>query len=149
MAAGRGDPVTPSYQLMMISIVLAAMMPSQPLMVSIALFLRFALFFSVGGPLSNSQNWAMHLDLTLLLALLPYVRRRSLTAEEEMDVVRIAGPTSRLQLIVFYLASGIWKLNSSFMDWRYSCASIYFVSLVGHRLTDRAEVLHALSLIHI
>ena len=84
----------------------------------------------------------------LLISLLPFCITRplndALSNGDEAEIVAVAGPASRMQLIIFYLASGVWKINSSFMDPRYSCASIYMVSLVGHRLTSNAALLSAL-----
>ena len=40
------------------------------------------------------------------------------------------GASIRRQLGWFYLAAGFWKLNTSFVDPRYSCASIYAAQLV-------------------
>ena len=90
----------------------------------------------------------MHLDLTMVLALLPYcLHVKELSATDEADVVAMAAPTSRLQLVIFYLASGVWKINSSFIDSKYSCASIYAVSLTGHRLSDNESLLRAVALV--
>ena len=148
MASGRGDPITPSYQFLAVAVCCATLMPARPLVVATAFAVRFVLFFLVGGSLSNSQNWAMHLDLTMVLALLPYcLHVKELSATDEADVVAMAAPTLRLQLVIFYLASGVWKINSSFIDSKYSCASIYAVSLTGHRLSDNESLLRAVALV--
>ena len=144
-ATGRGDPISTPIQLLIIAVVLAALFPARPVITCTALALRVAIFFAVGGPLSNSQNWAMHVDTTLLLALLPYMSSSKLTSADESQIFSIAGPITRLQLVIFYLASGVWKLNTSFMDHRYSCASIYIVSLIGHRVTANATILTILA----
>ena len=146
VATGRGDPLTPEISLLVVAILMATICPSRPRIVAFALFLRIILFFRVGGPLSNSQNWAMHFDFSLLLAILGHLRgSRTLTAVEEAGIVATAGTATRLQLVIFYLASGAWKMNTSFADSEYSCASVYIVSLVGHRLSDDARLLHALA----
>ena len=172
MATGRGDPLTTPLKCLTVSVALAALAPSRPQLVAVALFLRVALFFSVGGPLSNSQNWAMHLDLTLFLTLLPHCSKLApMSPSAEAEAVATAGPASRLQLVIFYMASGFWKFNSSFVDYRYSCASICIsqqvlepcwsthasflrdprssvtdmVSLIGHRVTANASVLSLLA----
>jgi hypothetical protein len=40
------------------------------------------------------------------------------------------GETTRRMLGVFYVFAGGWKLNTSFLDYRYSCASTYFAQLI-------------------
>ena len=41
-----------------------------------------------------------------------------------------AAPTIKHQLAVFYLAAGVWKINSSFLDPYYSCGPVFFMQLL-------------------
>jgi hypothetical protein len=65
MATGRGDPLSVPLKLLTMLVFCAALIPRRAPVVAAALALRVALFFTVGGPLSNSQVWAMNLDLTV------------------------------------------------------------------------------------
>lgn len=40
------------------------------------------------------------------------------------------GMTTRRMLGIFYCFAGGWKINSSFLDYRYSCGSVYFAQLI-------------------
>lgn len=95
-----------------------------------ALVLRTVTNAAKGSWMGNSQLWATMMDCVILSALL---RRgcllRRVSAQEEHDVVTEVGTTIRLQLAIFYFASGFWKANTSFCDARYSCASIFCVQL--------------------
>ena len=46
------------------------------------------------------------------------------------DALRALGETIRSQMAVFYFFAGFWKVNSAFLDPKYSCASVYFIQLV-------------------
>ena len=65
MATGRGDPLSVPLKLLTMLVFCAALIPRRAPVVAAALALRVVLFFTVGGPLSNSQVWAMNLDLTV------------------------------------------------------------------------------------
>ena len=46
------------------------------------------------------------------------------------DLTNALGTTMRRQMGIFYFFAGFWKLNSSFMDHRFSCSSIYLAQLL-------------------
>lgn len=78
----------------------------------VALALRLVDLF-LRLPMSwDSEWWAIQTDAALLLRLL-----RGATA----------GRTIQLQMAMFYVAAGFWKLNTSFLDGASSCASIFGV----------------------
>ena len=67
----------------------------------------------------DSEWWALQTDAALL------VRRT--------DGATTAGRTIQLQMALFYLAAGFWKLNTSFLDGASSCASVFGVQTCGAR----------------
>ena len=107
-----------------------------------ALLARAASNLRKGSYAANSQIWATQMDTALLLALLaqfcsgagPVARRlaQPLAPADERAIVRACGRTVRWQLAIFYLASGFWKINSSFLDPKYSCASIFTVQVLEY-----------------
>ena len=46
------------------------------------------------------------------------------------DASALIGTSIRRQMGWFYLFAGFWKINTSFLDPRYSCASIYLAQLL-------------------
>ena len=67
--------------------------------------------------------WSFQLDAGLLLLLLcSSASRESLAAWW--------AETIRLQLALFYLACAFWKLNTSFLTPRVSCAPVFFLTLL-------------------
>ncbi|KAL1518508.1 hypothetical protein AB1Y20_002798 [Prymnesium parvum] len=48
------------------------------------------------------------------------------------EVVRMCADMVRMQMALFYLGAGLWKINDAFLDARVSCASIYVASLVSY-----------------
>ena len=74
----------------------------------------------------DSYYWCLNVDGGLLLLLL------SGYASRDIDRSRISawwGSTARVQLAIFYLASGFWKINQHFMDAHISCAPMFFLTL--------------------
>ena len=51
-------------------------------------------------------------------------------AEQRSSALQDASRVARWQLAFFYASAAVFKLNSSFLDHRYSCASIYFAQLL-------------------
>ena len=89
-----------------------------------------------GAFMSNSQMWATQMDAALMLALamqwFTSARKKSgfvysLTADDERGIIGSCAKTIRWQLAIFYFASGFWKVNSSFLNPDYSCASLFTV----------------------
>ena len=111
-------------------IVLAALWPTRRAgqLTFVALALRAITNIAKGSHMSNSQLWATQHDLALLLALAAAALRKGslekLTAADEREIIAECAPTIRLQMAIFYFASGFWKLNTSFLHSDYSCASL-------------------------
>ena len=108
---------------------LALLSPGRPAVAVSALALRVATNVAKGPWMGNSQLWGVFTDVALLAALLPEATRwfAPLSTDAEARVVRAAAATIRVQLSIFYLASGAWKLNSSFLHRDYSCGSLFTV----------------------
>ena len=51
-------------------------------------------------------------------------------AGREASLVASLGGCIRRIMAWFYFFAGFWKLNTSFLDHRYSCASVYFAQLI-------------------
>ena len=76
----------------------------------------------------ESHYWCATTDFTLLLALVTRLaekRSLSLLAAERTAAVTDASRIVRYQVAVYYLSAAFFKLNTSFLDHRYSCASPY------------------------
>jgi len=84
--------------------------------------------------------WTLQMDSVLLcLGALASLRvasgRETASADngEIGDVVAEAWAlTTRRQLALFYLASGFWKINSSFLNYHTSCAPMFTLTLLGN-----------------
>eukprot|EP00931_Biecheleriopsis_adriatica_P119608 TRINITY_DN94831_c0_g1_i1.p1 TRINITY_DN94831_c0_g1~~TRINITY_DN94831_c0_g1_i1.p1 ORF type:complete len:558 (+),score=34.22 TRINITY_DN94831_c0_g1_i1:34-1707(+) len=76
----------------------------------------------------DSDLWAFSCDLAFCLGL--WQARRAKLSEDAP--VLIAAPIVRALLGMFYFAAGFWKINTSFLSPRTSCASILLASLLGH-----------------
>ena len=65
--------------------------------------------------------WDLQTDATLLVVLL--------IADEERAIA-LAAPIVRLQYLLLYAFTALWKVNSAFLDPAVSCAPIFFVQLL-------------------
>ena len=130
----RGSQLDRYSVVLPLIIVLAALWPTRRAgqLTFVALALRAITNIAKGSHMSNSQLWATQHDLALLLALAAAALRKgsleTLTAADEREIIAECAPTIRLQMAVFYFASGFWKLNTSFLHSDYSCASLYLTS---------------------
>ena len=133
-------------------IILAALWPTRRAgqLTFVALALRAITNIAKGSHMSNSQLWATQHDVALLLALAAAALRKgsleTLTAADEREIVAECAPTIRLQMAIFYFASGFWKLNTSFLHSDYSCASLYLTSQLEY-LPDHILFTETLSLV--
>uniref|UniRef100_A0A7S3NJ07 Uncharacterized protein n=1 Tax=Aureoumbra lagunensis TaxID=44058 RepID=A0A7S3NJ07_9STRA len=66
----------------------------------------------------DSKNWWLQTDLAVLILLW--------TKQEERIV-----PTVQRMMSIYYFFAAFWKVNTSFLDHRYSCASIFVAQLVA------------------
>ena len=51
-------------------------------------------------------------------------------ADDDETLNNALGTSMRRQVAWFYFFAGFWKLNSSFLDHRYSCASVFMAQLL-------------------
>jgi hypothetical protein len=96
--------------------------PSNRLAVAAALCARLAGIVASFPLVWDSNYWSALTDISALLhvlGLLPSIRRTMLA-----------------QMGMLYLAAGLLKLNTSFLDTRYSCAPIYIVQILDYHLLD-------------
>jgi hypothetical protein len=97
-------------------------LPSSRLVVSAAFCARLAAFLAALPVVWDSFFWSALTDLSALLHVLGFLApiRRTILA----------------QMGVLYLAAGLLKLNTAFLDTRYSCAPIYIVQLLDYQVLD-------------
>ncbi|KAL1514770.1 hypothetical protein AB1Y20_003856 [Prymnesium parvum] len=100
---------------------LAALQPRRASLAAAAHLLRIANLPSRVPRAWDSEYFAALTDAAALLAVV---------RADAPHALRQAARHFRAQLCVFYLAAGLWKLNSAFLEPRYSCASVYLVQLV-------------------
>ena len=90
----------------------------------------------------ESLYWCAQTDLALLLSLLARMissHSLSLSPRQRREVVVETSRVMRWQLAGWYLSAAFFKLNTSFLDYRYSCASPYMAQLLAAYLpTDLA-----------
>ena len=77
----------------------------------------------------DSYYWCLQLDGGLLLLLLGQ-RAWLPGGPAKSSYASWWAETARLQLAVFYFASGFWKLNSSFLNVHTSCAPMFLLTLL-------------------
>ncbi len=128
--SGIGADVT----IVVAALCLACYLPARPLVAASALALRAVTNLSKGGSLGNSQTWGAYTDCALVASLVgeaasSKVWLRPLDAPAQRRVVYAAAPCVLWQLVLFYSASGFWKINSSFLRPEYSCGAMFSVQL--------------------
>ena len=103
-------------------------------------FLCFALVTRIYANITVFPNgweslfWCAETDLALLLAIVVQMVRASrwsIFSDQRNAVVQDASLVVRWQLAGWYLSAAFFKLNSSFFDHRYSCASPYLAQLLA------------------
>ena len=106
-----------------VAVAAAAVAPRQPL-VALALTLRLCDTAMLMPFCWDSFYWCFQIDGGLLLLLL-------CAASADRDAVaRSWAEICRLQLSLFYASAAWWKLNTSFLDPRTSCAPMFFLTLL-------------------
>ena len=81
----------------------------------------------------ESHFWCAQTDAALLSALAVQMVSTPdgfLSAKQRAYALRDASHVARWQLAFFYASAALFKLNSSFLDHRYSCASPYVAQLL-------------------
>ena len=82
----------------------------------------------------ESLYWCAQTDLAIMLSILIQMRRSStlsIFSDQRHDAVVDACKVIRWQLAGWYLSAAVFKINSSFLDHRYSCASPYIAQLLA------------------
>lgn len=82
----------------------------------------------------ESLYWCAQTDAALLLSLLTQMKRSSTLSifpDQRADAVHDALKVMRWQISGWYLSAAFFKLNTSFMNHRYSCASPYVAQLLA------------------
>jgi hypothetical protein len=100
---------------LLILVLLTAFSKSRQLFTLVTL-VRLALRISSMPIIFEVELWAVLMDITIVAA--------------GTDVAR-AAPAIRAQLITFYAGAAFWKLNTSFLDARTSCGTIFFAQLIA------------------
>lgn len=106
----------------MCSLVLTLLRPRFAPLFALALLLRIGSFAFLVPFIWDSDYWGMQTDLSALIFALGWAFDLL-----ELEWVRT---TVRVQMGIFYAAAGLWKLNSAFLDVRYSCAPIFVAQLL-------------------
>ena len=92
----------------------------------------------------ESHFWCAQTDTALLATLLMQMTAASrLSSEQRTSALADANRVVRWQLGFFYASAAVFKLNSSFLDHRYSCASPYLAQLLAAYLPESSP--HALA----
>mmetsp|Transcript_50371 Transcript_50371/g.116274 ORF Transcript_50371/g.116274 Transcript_50371/m.116274 type:complete len:571 (-) Transcript_50371:183-1895(-) len=102
--------------------VAAAARPSRATAVA-AMLVHIAMHLKQAPAIWDSCWWAIITDATFVGAAL-------LCCSEE-EVIPTCAHLIRWEMGLFYTGAGFWKMNSSFLDPRVSCASIYVASLAS------------------
>jgi len=88
----------------------------------------------------ESHLWCAETDCSLVLALvgalLPRASAPSFSLVAKNELAERVAITVRWQLALFYNGAAFWKLNTSFIDHRYSCAPLFFASILAAYLPD-------------
>ena len=100
---------------LLILVLLTAFSKSRELFTLVTL-VRLALRISSMPIIWEVELWAVLMDITIVAA--------------GTDVAR-AAPAIRAQLITFYAGAAFWKINTSFLDARTSCGTIFFAQLIA------------------
>ena len=124
-------PASPLWKTLSWLIVLASSARPAPKTFALALVVRLADTLSIMPVMWDSYYWCLQIDGGLLLCLGYLAMVRGLSADSHADSLAAWwATTARQQLAIFYLAAGVWKVNTSFLDARTSCAPIFVLTLL-------------------
>ena len=91
----------------------------------------------------ESHFWCAQTDAALLAAVALQVASAPagrLSGARRASALQDANRVARWQLAFFYASAFVFKLNSSFLDHRYSCASPYLAQLLAAYLPERGSL---------
>ena len=124
-------PASPLWKTLSWLIVLASSARPAPKTFALALVVRLADTLSIMPVMWDSYYWCLQVDGGLLLCVGYLALVRGLLADSHADSLAAWwATTARQQLAIFYLAAGVWKVNTSFLDARTSCAPIFVLTLL-------------------
>ena len=137
-------PASPAWLAICTLLVGAAAAQPSAETLALALLVRLADMVARMPVIWDSWYWCLQIDGGLLVLLLRYLivgSGKSAKPEWWADAQKAArtdcesmaswwATTARLQLACFYLAAGFWKINTSFLDPRTSCAPIFTLTLL-------------------
>lgn len=75
----------------------------------------------------DSDWWSLFCDAAILIGIVK-------TSKQQLpgnEVIVVASPITQTLLGVFYFAAGAWKINTSFLNPRTSCGSIFMAQLLA------------------
>lgn len=115
--------------------ILAAMVHPTVQTFGVALLMKTLLRAWAAPLIFDSEVWCGFTDVAVVLVMLQegcgYDVRWRGSAREHNSLVTMFSHIGRLQMAIFYAAAGFWKINTSFLDPRTSCAPIFAVSLIS------------------
>lgn len=115
--------VTPWVVACAIALLYAAYTPSQTAM-ALALTLRIADTCTMMPFCWDSFYWCIQVDTAGLLYIV------TAAGASRPSIAAAWADSARPQLALFYLAAAFWKINTSFLDARTSCAPMFFLTLL-------------------
>ena len=129
MTRGALRPPGPWECTLLLLCLVAVAFPERKSLMAVVFSLRFCWWLKRLPMTWDSEVLAALTDAAVVLHVLVADEERG---EERGDSALVAalGTSMRRQLGYFYWFAGFWKLNTSFMDHRYSCASIYLAQLM-------------------
>lgn len=101
----------------------AAFLRPTPLVSCAAVLARVAMYAVQAPFIWDSCVWSLFTDLTFVASTLVF---------REDGAVRACADLIRIQMGLFYIGAGFWKINSAFLDPHVSCAPIYVASLISY-----------------
>ena len=120
--AYRGELLAAKVLLPLAAGLAASLLPRSRTAIGLSYTVVFAVWLVLKVPFSwDSEYWQAQTDATVVCTL---------TLLKAAPFVPMISTTVRLQMAVFYLGAGFWKINTSFLDPASSCASIYIAQLL-------------------
>ena len=133
-----GGPPGPWLVSVLLLCLAAALRPQNRTLAAVAFSMRCIWWLSRWPFMWASEIIGGLTDLSVVLHLI--------AADRHVDDSNGVGLSVRRQVAWFYVFAGFWKLNTSFLDHRYSCASVFIAQLLDahappHLLTpDNVEL---------
>ena len=143
---GFQDELTPRWtRFQSVLVALALSFPTRPVPVCCAMAARIAATAMKVPFLHESKYLWLQTDVCFFALLLVFTSSRPswqnapISAAAAKELVTQASATIRAQLVLFYVAAGVWKVNSSFLNVHYSCAPVFLLQLTAAYLPQSAQ----------